>query len=85
MVQLNLEYQIPLIPTAGVVGIIFVDVGQVYGEDVPIGSIDTRESCGGGFRWYSPMGPIRLEYGYILDPLPGESQGKWEFSMGTVF
>ncbi|MBW2635250.1 MAG: BamA/TamA family outer membrane protein, partial [Deltaproteobacteria bacterium] len=37
------------------------------------------------FRWYSPMGPIRLEYGYILDPLPGETRGRWEFSMGTVF
>lgn len=85
MVQLNLEYQIPLIPEAGVVGIVFVDVGQVYGEDEPIDLSETRESCGGGFRWYSPMGPIRLEYGYILDPLPGEDQGKWEFSMGTVF
>ena len=85
MVQLNLEYQIPLIPTAGVVGIVFVDVGQVYGEDEPVDLGETRESCGGGFRWYSPMGPIRLEYGYILDPLPGETQGQWEFSMGTVF
>jgi outer membrane protein insertion porin family len=85
MVQLNLEYQIPLVPEAGVVGIVFVDVGQVYGEDEPVDLSETRESCGGGFRWYSPVGPIRLEYGYILDPQPGEDRGKWEFSMGTVF
>ncbi|MEN8244268.1 MAG: outer membrane protein assembly factor BamA [Thermodesulfobacteriota bacterium] len=85
MVQLNVEYHIPLIPEAGVVGILFVDVGQVYGEGEPIDLNETRESCGGGFRWYSPMGPIRLEYGYILDPQPGEDRGKWEFSMGTVF
>jgi outer membrane protein insertion porin family len=32
------------------------------------------------------MGPMRLEYGYILDPKPGEdSDGKWEFSMGGAF
>jgi len=86
MVQLNVEYHIPLIPEAGVVGIVFLDVGQVYGEDEPIDLNETRETCGGGFRWYSPMGPIRLEYGYILDPQPGDGdRGKWEFSMGTVF
>jgi outer membrane protein insertion porin family len=85
MVQMNLEYHIPLIPEAGVVGILFVDVGQVYGEGDPVDLGETRETCGGGFRWYSPMGPIRLEYGYILDPQPGEDRGKWEFSMGTVF
>ena len=86
MVQLNVEYHIPLIPEAGVVGILFVDVGQVYGEDEPMDLRETRETCGGGFRWYSPMGPIRLEYGYILDPQPGDDErGQWEFSMGTVF
>ncbi len=86
MVQFNVEYHIPLIPDAGVVGIVFVDVGQVYGEDEPVDLGEARETCGGGFRWYSPMGPIRLEYGYILDPQPGDdTRGKWEFSMGTVF
>ena len=86
MVQFNVEYHIPLLPEAGVVGIVFVDAGQVYGEGEPIDLGNMRESCGGGFRWYSPMGPIRLEYGYILDPQPGDGQrGQWEFSMGTVF
>jgi outer membrane protein insertion porin family len=86
MVQLNLEFHIPLLPEAGVVGIVFVDVGQVYGEDERVDLGDTRETCGGGFRWYSPVGPIRLEYGYILDPQPeDDKRGQWEFSMGTVF
>ncbi|MCG6911972.1 MAG: outer membrane protein assembly factor BamA [Deltaproteobacteria bacterium] len=85
MVQFNAEYQIPLVPEAGVVGVLFVDVGQVYREDQIDNLGPTRESCGGGFRWYSPVGPIRFEYGYILDPKPGETRGRWEFSMGTVF
>ena len=87
MVQLNLEYHIPLVPEAGVVGILFLDVGQVYGKDESIDLSETRESCGGGFRWYSPVGPIRLEYGYILDydPETDGDRGQWEFSMGTVF
>ena len=87
MVQLNVEYHIPLAPEAGVVGLLFVDVGQVYGEGESIDLGDTRETCGVGFRWYSPMGPIRLEYGYIIDydPELDGDRGQWEFSMGTVF
>jgi len=85
MIQFNVEYQITLVPEAGVVGVLFVDVGQVYGTGEPIDLGNTRESAGGGFRWYSPMGPIRIEYGYLLDPEPGETRGRWEFAMGTVF
>ncbi len=45
-----------------------------------------RESAGYGFRWYSPLGPIRLENGYIMNPKPGENKGgRWEFTMGTAF
>jgi outer membrane protein insertion porin family len=31
------------------------------------------------------MGPLRLEYGYILDPEPGEGDGRWDFTMGAEF
>lgn len=85
-VQTNIEYLIPLVKEAGVVGVIFFDAGNVYdeGEDFDIGV--TRESAGFGFRWYSPMGPIRIENGYILDPREDEdSGGRWEFSMGSAF
>ncbi len=45
-----------------------------------------RKTAGFGFRWYSPMGPIRVEYGHILDPQEGDSgSGRWEFTMGAAF
>jgi outer membrane protein insertion porin family len=45
-----------------------------------------RESAGGGIRWLSPMGPVRLEYGYILDPKSTDKEtGSWEFSMASAF
>ena len=45
-----------------------------------------RQTMGFGFRWYSPMGPIRLEYGHVLDSKSSdESSGKWEFTMGAAF
>jgi outer membrane protein insertion porin family len=85
-VQFNFEFLFPLIKEVGVMGVLFFDTGDVYdnAESVDLGKL--RESVGGGIRWYSPMGPMRIEYGYILDPQKDESKGgKWEFTVGTVF
>jgi outer membrane protein insertion porin family len=85
-VQANIEYQVPLFKDAGIVGVVFFDIGNVYGQDEGVDLGDTRESAGLGIRWFSPVGPIRLEYGHRLDTLPGqESGGQWEFSMGSAF
>ena len=71
---------------AGVYGVVFFDTGNIYSEDEDIKLDQLRESAGGGIRWLSPMGPIRLEYGYILDPKPSDhGSGSWEFSMATAF
>ncbi|MFC1798932.1 outer membrane protein assembly factor BamA [Thermodesulfobacteriota bacterium] len=85
-IQFNLEYIIPLIKKAGLVGVLFTDAGQVYAKDEDMGFDDLRHSVGYGFRWYSPMGPMRLEWGMIVDPRPGEdTDGRWEFSIGGAF
>ncbi|MDO9565338.1 MAG: outer membrane protein assembly factor BamA [Candidatus Desulfaltia sp.] len=85
-VQFNAEYLIPLIKKAGIIGVIFYDTGDVYNNSENIDLGDLRKSAGYGFRWYSPLGPIRLENGYILDPKDGENRGgRWEFTMGTAF
>ena len=84
-VQMNLEFIFPLVEKAGLVGVIFYDTGNVYGEGESVNLGELRESAGGGFRWYSPMGPIRIEYGYILDYQDEEDRGQWEFSMGATF
>lgn len=84
-IQFNAEYIIPLIKDAGVMGVIFYDTGNVYDKSESIELGDLRQSAGGGFRWYSPMGPIRIEYGYILDRKDDEDSGRWEFAMGSSF
>lgn len=84
-VQFNIEFLFPLLKKAGIVGVLFYDTGDVYDNDENIDLGNLRQSAGYGFRWYSPMGPIRIEYGHILDPKEGEDKGKWEFTMGTVF
>ena len=85
-VQFNVEYLVPLSKAAGLIGLIFFDTGNVFEKDDNIDLSDLRKSAGYGFRWYSPIGPIRLECGYILDRQEGEPKGgQWEFTMGTAF
>jgi len=84
-VQFNAEYLVPLFPDMGIYGVAFFDTGNAYNNDENIDLSNMRESAGLGFRWFSPVGPIRLEYGLVLDRLEGESSGRWEFSMSTGF
>lgn len=84
-VQFNLEYLVPLFLDYNIFGVVFYDTGNAYDNDEDFDLGNLRQSAGGGFRWYSPVGPIRLEYGHILDRQEGEPRGRWEFTMSTGF
>jgi outer membrane protein insertion porin family len=88
MVNFNFELTYPVLRDLGVVLVVFYDTGNVYSADASVDLGDLRQAAGYGIRWYSPMGPIRLEGGHILDPVEayGEDSGvNWEFSMGGAF
>ena len=82
--QINVEYRFPLFKKLGVMGTIFFDAGNVYSEKQALFS-SMRTSVGAGFRWFSPMGPLRVEWGYNLSPKPWEKHSAWEFTMGSQF
>jgi outer membrane protein insertion porin family len=42
-------------------------------------------SVGGGIRWKTIIGPVRLEYGYNLNPRPKDPSGTLHFSLGFPF
>ncbi len=44
-----------------------------------------RKSVGFGFRWFSPIGPLRFEWGIPLDPQVGEDPLVFEFTIGNFF
>jgi len=83
----TIEYQIPLF--FGIKAALFYDVGQVWGPDIQGGAkidlSDLRHGVGAGFRWNSPFGPIRVDYGIKLDQRKGESFGEFNFSAGSSF
>jgi outer membrane protein insertion porin family len=80
----NLEYIFPLLKDMGLKGVVFFDTGNAWGEDEDFFS-EMRYSVGGGIRWFSPMGPLRLEWGYNLKPKDFEDNSQFEFSIGKTF
>ena len=79
----NLEYHFPLVKAGGLRGLVFYDAGNVYDDEWNFNQI--KQSVGAGLRWLSPMGPMRLEWGYVINPEPDEDSSNWEFSMGGNF
>ena len=83
----NLEYTIPLPYEFRLAG--FLDVGNVYGFGTDFDITDQRYGVGGGVRWRSPFGPIRIDYGVNPDrrTVNGKKDdfGAVQFSVGSPF
>jgi len=79
----NAEYIFPLVSELKFKGVTFFDAGRAFDSFKDIG--DVKYGAGVGFRWFSPIGPLRLEWGHNLNPKTGESKSKWEFTFGTAF
>jgi len=80
MANFNAELLFPLIKDAGMRGVLFFDTGNAWESGYHLG--DMRETAGVGIRWYSPIGPLRLEWGHVLDRKDGEASSRWEFTIG---
>lgn len=83
MVLANAEFLFPLFPEQNIRGLLFLDAGNAYAGRIDFS--DVRTSAGGGIRWFSPLGPLRLELGFNLDPQTGEASSQWDFAIGTAF
>ncbi len=80
----NLEFQFPLIAEAKVMGVVFYDIG--YADD-GFSFDEFRSNWGFGFRWFSPIGPLRFEFGLPFDrqPVYGERAVNFQFAIGSPF
>jgi outer membrane protein insertion porin family len=71
----------------------FLDSGNVWADTWGINLRDLRYAIGSGLRYQTPVGPIRFDFGYQLNPIPGllvdgEPQSRrWRmhFSIGQAF
>ncbi len=78
------ELEFPLVKEAGIRGVLFYDIGLA--DNI---FIDTsfRKDFGFGVRWFSPIGPLRFEWGFPVDPRPefGEDSSQFHFAIGAPF
>jgi outer membrane protein insertion porin family len=81
----NLEILFPLLTEAGVRGVLFTDMGNVYGVEEDWDFSSVKKSVGVGVNWLSPMGPLRLIWGYNYDWQEGDEDASWDFAMGGNF
>jgi len=82
MLIFNVELVFPFIKESGMKIVTFYDAGNAWNDRYYLN--DLRQSVGLGIRWYSPIGPLRLEYGHIINRkgLNDDSTGRWEFTIG---
>jgi len=93
---LNLEMRFPVF--GNLEGVVFSDNGTVYRRLQVMQLLNWRYNMGFGFRYDTPLGPLRFDYGFKLDrrtrfsvTCPDidiactESAGQWHVSLGHAF
>lgn len=87
LVVLNAELRTPHVKGVGLVG--FVDTGNVFLRVRDLQVSDLRTTAGIGFRYRSPLGPLRLDIGFKLDRRDftngSERRAVYHLSLGQAF
>jgi outer membrane protein insertion porin family len=83
LMLLNLELRFPILGKLG--GVVFSDNGKVYRRLEVIELLNWHYNAGFGFRYDTPFGPLRVDYGRKLNPRPDEPLGQWHVSLGHPF
>lgn len=88
----NFELEFPIFEKAGLRGVLFYDAGNAFAsterffqdkqDKLPLGLF---HSAGFGFRWFSPIGPLRFEWGIPLTRRPEDDRILFEFTIGNFF
>ncbi len=79
---MNAEYRFPFAGPVG--GAVFTDVGNVFGTTA-IQLDNLRYGAGFGFRYMSPVGPLRIDIGFPLQRRSYEHPFAYSFSLGLPF
>ena len=64
----NFELIFPIYSDVGLKGVVFYDAGQAFDDGQNIELNKLKLAWGFGIRWRTPMAPIRLEFGFPINP-----------------
>jgi outer membrane protein insertion porin family len=92
---LNFELEYPIVEKMGIRAVVFFDMGNAFAPGTytdPSVGLWLYKSWGFGFRWFSPIGPLRFEWGFPLnrrrDPITGayiDAPVDFQFTIGSFF
>lgn len=81
------ELEYPIIRDVGLKFVLFYDAGDAFGNPADKSKgrfygLSVKQDYGWGFRWFSPLGPLRFEWGY---PIKGGGESQFNFMIGPPF
>ncbi len=86
---LNSEVEVPIVKAPlNLRGLLFFDIGNAFGEGDKVTLNAMRMSFGWGIRWFSPVGPLRFEWGVPIPANPPKANEQplvFEFTIGNSF
>ena len=82
------ELEHPLIKEAGIKWVLFYDIGNAF-AGIPVfdknQGFQLRQDWGFGIRWFSPLGPLRFEWGFPINRQVAPNTGFLEDSPVFIF
>ena len=91
----NFELEFPVFGEAGIKGVFFSDLGNSFAKGQysdPAVTLSLYKSVGFGLRWFSPIGPLRFEWGFPLNRRRDRITGNYidepfdfQFTIGNFF
>lgn len=78
----NAEIEFPILKEARLRGVLFFDAGNAFDDWKRLPNPKILLDIGWGFRWFTPIGPLRFEFGY---PINKGGETKFFFTIGPAF
>ena len=69
----------------GIGGVVFFDAAVVNVRPLRYPLSDLQFGAGPGVRYNTPIGPLRLDLGFPIDPPDGQPDWRIHFSVGQAF
>lgn len=79
----NIELRRPIVGILS--GVLFLDMGMLDEDKLHYSEEEVYTSTGAGLRVDTPLGPLRLDYGYKLNPTEKTDRWRIHFNIGHAF
>jgi outer membrane protein insertion porin family len=86
LATVNSEARFPIPLKSGLGGVVFYDGGNVYSSiNFHQFTSNYSNSVGFGFRYHTPVGPIRIDIGHLVNAPPGLNSMQYFVTLGQAF